>query len=183
MDAPTATCNPLDDLVTAAPLPLGEYFDRHHAALWRFALRLTGDPDRAHDAVQETFLRALKARLPAEPRAVEAWLMQTLVNYCRDRHRWHRVRRLHRERISREGPSVASTDPGAASQARWELDRAVRQLSVKRRAVLILSEIEGRSVAEIATAIGIREATVRWHLAAAKRTIRAALGAVKGRPT
>mgnify|MGYP003694410337 CR=1 FL=1 len=33
-------------------------YDEHAAALWRYALRLTGDQARAEDVVQETLLRA-----------------------------------------------------------------------------------------------------------------------------
>ena len=33
-------------------------FDEHAAALWRYALRLTGDRARSEDVVQETLLRA-----------------------------------------------------------------------------------------------------------------------------
>ena len=33
-------------------------YDEHAAALWRYAVRLTGDPARAEDVVQETLLRA-----------------------------------------------------------------------------------------------------------------------------
>src|ERR1700724_654421 len=33
-------------------------YDEHGAALWRYALRLTGDQARAEDVVQETLLRA-----------------------------------------------------------------------------------------------------------------------------
>lgn len=34
-------------------------YDEHAAALWRYAVRLTGDPARAEDVVQETLLRAI----------------------------------------------------------------------------------------------------------------------------
>ena len=33
-------------------------YDEHGPALWRYAVRLTGDPARAEDVVQETLLRA-----------------------------------------------------------------------------------------------------------------------------
>jgi RNA polymerase sigma-70 factor, ECF subfamily len=33
-------------------------YDEHAAALWRYAVRLTGDRARAEDVVQETLLRA-----------------------------------------------------------------------------------------------------------------------------
>ena len=33
-------------------------YDEHAAAIWRYAVRLTGDQARAEDVVQETLLRA-----------------------------------------------------------------------------------------------------------------------------
>ena len=60
----------------AAP-DVAELFERHHRALWRFAVRLAGDSEEASDAVQETFVSALRAKLPADPRSAEAWPMRT----------------------------------------------------------------------------------------------------------
>ncbi|MDX1384078.1 MAG: sigma-70 family RNA polymerase sigma factor [Thermoanaerobaculia bacterium] len=156
---------------------MGELFERHHEVLWRFAVRLTGDPEAAGDAVQETFVRALRSRLPAAPTAARAWLMRTLVNLTRDRHRRRRVRRNHADRLRREPRPVAGGDLEAGAHARREVDRAVRALTPRRRAVLVLAELEGQSPAEIAALLDIREATVRWHLAAARRSLRRALGA------
>lgn len=34
------------------------FYDEHAAALWRYAVRLTGNKNRAEDVVQETLLRA-----------------------------------------------------------------------------------------------------------------------------
>ncbi|MBU9763725.1 sigma-70 family RNA polymerase sigma factor [Mycobacterium sp. TNTM28] len=49
----------MDDPETAMMRAL---YDEHAAALWRYALRLTGDRARAEDVVQETLLRAWRHR-------------------------------------------------------------------------------------------------------------------------
>src|SRR5207249_4113661 len=46
---------------------IGRLFDRHHARLYRLALRLTWGDDEARDLVQECFLRAIEHRIPDDP--------------------------------------------------------------------------------------------------------------------
>lgn len=60
----------------------------HLAALYRFALRLSGNPAAAEDLVQETFLRALRGfEGLRDPRAARSWLFQILSRLVTDRHR------------------------------------------------------------------------------------------------
>src|SRR5690606_3800032 len=71
---PTASHADADDLLSAA-------VERHQAPLLRYAARLVGDPDRARDIVQDTFVR-----LMAQPRAAVAdHLAEWLFTVCRNR--------------------------------------------------------------------------------------------------
>ena len=153
---------------------LGLLFDSHHRRLHRLGLRLLGDAEEARDLVQETFLRAAGAlsRLPDEEPAAEAWLVRVAVNLCRDRHRRRVVRRAYAAPMPRE---VAAGDDEAARLARWSVRRALLVLAPRRRAIVVLHEIEGRSAAEIAALLGIRAVTVRWHLSRARRELAKAL--------
>ena len=47
-------------------------FRLHYTSLYRFALRFSGDPDRAEDLVQEAFVRLIDQDLPDEE--VRPWL-------------------------------------------------------------------------------------------------------------
>jgi RNA polymerase sigma-70 factor, ECF subfamily len=51
-------------------------YDEHAAALWRYALRLTGERAHAADVVQETMLRAWRHPEVADAprRSTRAWL-------------------------------------------------------------------------------------------------------------
>jgi DNA-directed RNA polymerase specialized sigma24 family protein len=62
---------------------LGVLFERHRAPLYALALRILGHGPRAQDAVQETFLIALR-RIDhlREPAAVGKWLRTVLHNTC-----------------------------------------------------------------------------------------------------
>ena len=146
-------------------------FERHHLALWRFAVRMTGDAELARDLTQDTFLRALSRRLPEGDRQAEAWLMQTLVNLCRDSHRRKRVRRVHQDGAGAATAPPPPPNPESAVVARSSIDDAIGKLSVRRRSVLVLHELEGLPVEEIARALGLCMATVRWHLSRARKEV------------
>jgi RNA polymerase sigma-70 factor (ECF subfamily) len=49
--------------------------------------------------------------------------------------------------------------------------RALRTLSPRRRAVLVLHELEGLGIADIAKMLGISAVTVRWHLSVGRREL------------
>jgi RNA polymerase sigma-70 factor (ECF subfamily) len=154
----------------AARRRLEALFDDHHRWLWRLALRMTSDPEVAQDLVQETFLRAARHidRIPRD--AGGPWLGRALVNLCRDRYRRLDVR----ERAEPQQRALVPPEPDqeAALVARLTVEKAVASLRPRRRAVLVLCELEGREVADVAALLGLRQVTVRWHLMAARRQLR-----------
>jgi RNA polymerase sigma factor (sigma-70 family) len=167
----------LDETVAAAaPAPAPEriarLFDVHQDRLFRLGLRLCSDREEARDLVQETFLRAARqpGAIPRDEPGGEAWLVRTLVNLCRDRWRRLEVRsRAHGELRSEQQSS--SESPEAAQIARATVRAALVRLSPRRRAVVVLHEIEDRPVREVARLLGVTEVTVRWHLLAARREL------------
>lgn len=169
---------------TSEPLPMNDtdrlegLFQRQHELVWRFALRMTGDPSLAEDLLQETFLRAAlhRQRLPREEPAARAWLTRTLVNLCRDRARRHAVRQRHRERAAETSAGSSRQDPERLASARQNMLAALDDLSPRRRAVLVLRELEGLDEKRVAELLGLRPATIRWHLAAARQCLEAKLG-------
>jgi RNA polymerase sigma-70 factor (ECF subfamily) len=152
---------------------LAALFDAHHDRLYRLARRMSRDPDAARDLVQEAFLRAARrpAALPALEPDAEAWLVRVLVNLCYDRARRLAVR-------ARAQPlEIAAHHAGfeAATMARLTLSAALARLTPRRRAVLVLRELEGEPVERIAALLGIARVTVRWHLAGARAALAAHL--------
>ena len=147
-------------------------FERHHESHWRLALRLVGNPEIAKDLVQETFLRALDRRLPDDLRSAEAWLVRTLVNLSRDRYRRLAVRRRHRDRETRgAGANAVGAGHEDSVVARLTIERGLDRLTPRRRAVLVLHDLEGLEPKRIGRLLGLRPPTVRWHLAAARREL------------
>ena len=152
---------------SARAVSIGRLFDRHHARLYRLALRLCYRDDDARDMVQECFLRAIERRVPDDETAAERWLVRVLVNLCRDRHRRRGVRQLHLAQ-STAGEAPPREDP----LMRVAVRTAVLGLPVRQRAVVVLHEIEGRTLQEIAGMLGIAAVTARWHLHVALRALR-----------
>ena len=153
---------------------LARLFDAHHERLFRLARRLSADREEARDLVQETFLRVAgrPASIPAGEPSGEAWLVRILVNLCRDRHRRAGVRTRVHESLRRQSETA---HPESAAVARATLQSALARLSPRRRAAIVLHEIEGMPAREVARLLGIAEVTVRWHLLAARRELASVL--------
>ena len=150
---------------------IGTLFDRHHERLYRLARRMSPDPEEARDLVQEVFLRAARRprSIPTGTKAGEAWLVTVMVNLCRDRQR----RRVVRDRARRTPPpaGMEPSNPESAAVARATVQKALRTLTPKRRAVIVLRELEGEPVARIARLLGMAQVTVRWHLSLGRREL------------
>ena len=151
---------------------LAALFDSHQNRLFHLALRLCSDREEARDLVQEAFLRAARqpGSVPEGEPGGEAWLVRTLVNLCRDRYRRLAVRSKAREELSRDGREERA-HPEETHVARATVQAALARLAPRRRAALVLHELEDRPVREVARLLGVAEVTVRWHLLAARREL------------
>jgi RNA polymerase sigma-70 factor (ECF subfamily) len=142
------------------------------------ARRLAPTTDDALDLVQETFLRA--ARFPKSVRVgatnEEAWLVQVLINICRDQWRKKSVRDRH-TRATLHGSHSASggENPEAALIARTAVWQALNALPPRRRAIVVMYELEGLAIPAIASLLGISAITVRWHLSMGRHDLARAL--------
>jgi RNA polymerase sigma-70 factor (ECF subfamily) len=154
---------------------LAALFDAHHRRLFALACRMCRTREDARDCVQEAFLRAARRPdlVPDGASSQEAWLVRVLINICRDGWR----RQVVRQSAPLDPPPPES-DHEAAFIARSMVQMALDQLPPRRRAILILYEIEGTSVADIARLTGVAAVTVRWHLSVGRRQMAAFL---KGR--
>lgn len=97
--------------------------------------------------------------------------MTTMVNLARDRSRRHAVRLAARIETRDD-----SGDPEGRYVARIAVQGALGQLDSRRRAVVVLHELDGLPVARIAELLGTAPVTVRWHLARARKELGALLG-------
>lgn len=154
---------------------LADLFDAYHPRLFRLGRRLAGSSEEARDLVQETFLRAAgrPGSIPRNPPGDEAWLVRVLVNLVRDRRRRAQVRDRGRAVLLRERSGQASHEEAAL--AKRTVQKALARLPARRRAVVVLHELEGEPPARVAALLGISRVTVRWHLAVARKELAAIL--------
>jgi RNA polymerase sigma-70 factor (ECF subfamily) len=150
---------------------LAELFDAHEERLYRLGRRLARSPDDARDLVHDTFLKAAKS-LPSVPSGFakeEAWLVRVLVNIRRDQWRKAAVRK-RADATLHAGVAVAS-NAEAAAIARQMVWTALDALEPRRRAIVIMHELEGMTPAAIGALLGVRAITVRWHLSMGRRDL------------
>jgi len=152
---------------------LADLFDQHHQRLYRLARRLTGTREEAQDLVQETFLRVARSprAVPPGPRSEEAWLVRVLVNVCRDEWRRKSSRRRLDEKYQVTVGPVATLNPEHALVAQSTIWRALQELAPRRRMALILYELDGIDMSEIARLLGVSAITVRWHLSRGRKEL------------
>ena len=168
----TATADrPADDSAR-----LGSLFDAHHQRLYRLARRLSRTGEDASDLVQETFLRAARhiTSVPPGAGSEEAWLVRVLINLARDRWRQQAVRKRGADDVAFTTTPVMA-DSESAVLAKSIIWQALERLHPRRRAIIVLYEIEGATIPAIARLLGVAAVTVRWHLSIGRRELAAAV--------
>lgn len=135
-------------------------------------MRSVGDAAEAEDLTQEVFARlAANASSGNELRHADAYVFQVAANLVRDR-----GRRQHTQRTS-IGEFTASEEARAAQpnserivigrERLAEVTAALNGLGEKRRAIFLLSRLEGLQYHEIADMFGISVSAVKKHIARA----------------
>ena len=152
-------------------------YDEHAAALWRYALRLSGDRARAEDVVQETLLRAWQHPEVTDDseRSARAWLFTVARNMIIDERRSSRFRNEVRSLDAAAAPEHAGPDEVNSALDRMLIGDAMAQLSAEHRAVVRRSYYLEWTTAQIAEDLQIAEGTVKSRLHYALRALRHAL--------
>ena len=152
-------------------------YDEHAAALWRYAMRLTGDHARAEDIVQETLLRAWQHPevTDDDARPARAWLFTVARNMIIDERRSSRFRNEVSSLDGSAAPEQASPDEVNSALDRMLIGEALDQLSPDHRAVIRRSYYLGWTTTQIADDLGIAEGTVKSRLHYAVRAMRLTL--------
>ena len=150
-------------------------YQQHHVAVRAFAQRLVGDIEAAEDLVQDVFIALPSAisRFRGDC-ALRTFLVSIAVNQAKNHVRAAVRRRAALAKLARE-PEPASPDPHRDIERRQLADRlmlALDLLPLEQRVAIVLSEIEERTSADIATIVGAPEGTVRTRIYHAKRKLR-----------
>jgi RNA polymerase sigma-70 factor, ECF subfamily len=155
----------------------------HLDALYRVALRLTGDPTQAEDLVQDTMLKAYRSWRQYRPGTnAKGWLLTILRNTFINSYRRRKLEPVATDLEAIEpyaiDRAVESADPEGTFFSRIVDEKvleAVDALPSEFREVLVLSDMEDLRYAEIAEALQVPVGTVKSRLFRARRLLQAAL--------
>ncbi len=166
--------------VDGDPDAFGRLVVRHRDRLWAVALRTTGNPEDAADALQDALVSAFRrADGFRGDSAVTTWLHRVVVNACLDRLRRvkvraadplpedldrHLARHVDRGTGPGAGPAPVAEDPERSlerSEVRGRVHAALRLLPDDQRAAVVLVDLEGLPVAEAAAVLDVPTGTVK----------------------
>ena len=149
-------------------MDLAGLLEEHGDHLLRLCTLYLGDRSQAEDAVQDTFLRALRAWPGFRGDcAVETWLVRIAINVCKDylRSAWNRrvsvVEALNEIPAAEDSPHEDDT-----------LLREIMNLKPKYKEVILLFYYQDMKISEIARVLDAPESTVSVRLKRAREQLK-----------
>jgi RNA polymerase sigma-70 factor, ECF subfamily len=160
---------------------------RHRDRLWAVALRTTGDPEEAADALQDAFVNAFRrADGYRGEAAVTTWLHRVVVNACLDRLRRRAVRaadplpEAFDRTVTAQDPAEPPDQAAERAERRDRVLAALCDVSPEQRAALVLVDMEGRTVEEAAQILGVPTGTVKSRCARGRARLAPLLADLRG---
>lgn len=151
-------------------------YDEHASVMLGFAVNALRDRALAEDCVQETFLRAwrARARFDADRGSVRTWLFAIERNVIIDVQR--SIARLPATTSHRnEDDTVATRDDSQDTIERLRIVEALALLSPEHRQVIVAVHLAGTTYAELAESTGVPVRTLRTRAFYALRALRSHL--------
>jgi len=157
-----------------------ELVSRHRDRLWSVALRTTGDPEEASDALQDALISAFRrADQYRGEAAVTTWLHRIVVNAGLDRLRRKAVRPTTTLPDHHENSSIEIVEPRDAITERenWmEISAALAQLPKDQREAIILVDVQGYSVEAAAVELQCPTGTIKSRCSRGRAKLAETLG-------
>jgi RNA polymerase sigma-70 factor (ECF subfamily) len=169
--------------VASAASRLRAMMEAHFDFIWRSLRRLGLAPHLADDATQRVFVVASQRLPEIEPGSERAFLFQTAVRVAHvERRTIARRREVLSDRVVETEESAPRPDELLDQRrARELLEHVLESLHMELRAVLVLFELEGLSVSEIAVTMGIPRGTAASRLRRAREEFTGALARWRAR--
>lgn len=150
---------------------IGDQYDRIYRTAWRWC----GNGHDAEDIAQDVCVRLGDAIKSFDGRsAFSSWVYRITLNMVRDAQRTGRRRGAYLDAYAEIAPTeeAAMQEDAATSSQLWD---AVRRLPEKQRDAVLLVYAEELNHAQAAEIMGIKEATVSFHVHEARKTLRGLL--------
>ena len=154
-----------------------EIMRTHEDRVFSVCLRILGDRDRALDATQDTFLTVFRKAGQFQARsALGTWIYRIAVNTCYD-HLRKAQRRPTQPLPELHDPSDPRAEEAIESAAlRPEIESALARIPSDFRDAVILSDLEGLTLPEVAEVPGVPVGTVKSRVFRGRRLLAEHLG-------
>lgn len=160
------------------PMAFRAFVVRYERMVFALLSRMLGHGAEVEDLAQETFVRAYRAFPdfdPNGPAKASTWLLTIATRLALDA---RKKRQLARGDEAEAEKAAAHSTPELTLERR-ELGKAIAEAAAKlpddQRAALVLAELHGLSIAEIAAALEVPENTAKTRLFRAREKMRAEL--------
>ena len=157
-----------------------ELVDRHQERLWHVAFRMLHHQEDATDAVQDALVAAFRqAHTYRGDASVRTWLQRILVNVCidhirRDRNRRERIRSA--QLLAGRATPTRRPDIAAEVTTRLSVEDALAALPDHQRVAVVLVDVQGWHVAEVADVLDVAVGTVKSRCARGRLRLAVLLG-------
>ena len=172
--------------VSGDPSAITTIIERHRDRLWAVALRTTGDPDEAADALQEALISAFqRASQFRGDSAVTTWLHRIVVNASLDKLRRRSVRStvpLPDNDVFAGRSLVDPVDHIGRGEDRLAIAAALSALSDRQRDAVLLVDVEGWSIEEAASMLGCPVGTVKSRCSRGREKLAEKLAYLRNTP-
>jgi RNA polymerase sigma-70 factor (ECF subfamily) len=177
----------LDRARTGQADALETLLERHQAQIYRFGMKMCGNPEDAKDVLQDTLLSvARNVRDFRGGSSISTWLYSVARSFCVKKRR--RSKFAPKEvAFSLDSAAEKAADPGkapdeslASKQIEQALEEAIEALQPMYREVLLLRDVEGLTAAEVARVTGASVQAVKSRLHRARLSVRAHVAPLLG---
>ncbi len=172
------------------PQALEKLLERYQTKVYRFGMKMCGDPEDAKDVLQETLLAVARGvRDFRGGSSVSTWLYTIARSFCIKKRRRSKFAPEHEESLEGGAEAVTRAVPDlsrgpddqlAARQVEQVLESAIASLEPMYRDVMVLRDVEGLSAPEVAEVLGLSVEAVKSRLHRARLAVRAQVAPVLG---
>jgi RNA polymerase sigma-70 factor (ECF subfamily) len=169
---------------------LEQLLERHQAQVYRFGMKMCGNPEDAKDVLQDTLLSAARnVRDFRGGSSISTWLYTVARSFCVKKRRKSKYAPKE-SAVSLDGAAENTADPGmapdeslASKEVEQALEKAIGSLEPMYREVLLLRDVEGLTAPEVARVTGLSVQAVKSRLHRARLSVRAHIAPLLGIPT
>ncbi|MCB9728224.1 MAG: sigma-70 family RNA polymerase sigma factor [Deltaproteobacteria bacterium] len=161
---------------------------RHEDRIYRFGMRLCGEPEDARDVLQETLLALARSSAGFEGRStLSTWLFTVARSFCIKKRRRRKGAPARLESLDEAGvdaralvdPARRPDEAAAGRELAEALEAALAALEPAMREVVVLRDVEGLSAAETAAVLGLSVKATKSRLHRARVKLRELLAPLR----